>query len=49
MIGSEVINPFVHDYIYIYIYIFRLKMGIRTHSRYEPYLIIGQLLNGKFQ
>ena len=24
-------------------------MGMRTHSRYEPNLIIGQLLNGRFR
>ena len=24
-------------------------MGIRNHSHYDPYLIIGQLVNGKFQ
>ena len=24
-------------------------MGMRNHSHYEPYLIIGQLMNGRFR
>ena len=42
----------MHDYIYIYIniyiYIFKGKISMITHSRYEPYLIIGQLVSGRF-
>ena len=57
MIGSELINSYMHDYIhlniyiyiYIYIYIFKIKMGIRTHSRYDPHLIISQLVNGELR
>ena len=30
-------------------YVFKDKMGIRTHSLYDPYFIIGQLVNRQFQ
>ena len=33
---------------HIYIYIFKGKRGLRTHSHYDPYLIIGQLVNGQY-
>ena len=48
--GSEGINPYMHDYIHThrYIYISKGERGIITHSCYEPYLIIGQLVNGQF-
>ena len=47
---SERINSYMHDYVYIYthIYLSKGKMGMRTHSRYEPYLMIGQLVNGRY-
>ena len=40
---------FIYSIIYIFIYIFKGKVGMRTHSRHELYLMIGQLVNGKFQ
>ena len=45
----EGLNSSIYYYIHIYIYIFKGKMGIINHSRFEPYLIIFQLVNGCFQ
>ena len=46
----EGVKEYIHlcmiTYTYIYIHIQR-KMGMRNHSRYEHYLIIGQLVNGR--
>ena len=39
----------MRDYIHIYTYIFKVKMGMITHSCYETYLIIGQLVSRKFR
>ena len=39
----------MNDYIHIYTYIFKVKMGMINHSSYDHYLIIGNLVNGKFQ
>ena len=46
---SEGINPFMNYYIHIYKYIFKVKIVMRTHSRYDTYLIMVQLVNGKFR
>ena len=46
-IQYEGIKPSMNDYIHIYTYTFQEKMGTRTHECYEPYLIIGQLVNGR--
>ena len=34
---------------YMYMYIFKGKRGMRTHSCYDHYLTIGQLVNGRYR
>ena len=41
-------HDYVYIYIYTYIYLSKGKMGMRTHSQYDPYLIIGQVVNRKY-